>query len=306
MADPFFSIVIPTYNQGKYLEKCIISCLNQTYKNYEIIIIDNNSTDSTNEILKKYEKKVVIKKIDNQGVISKSRNLAHKIAKGNWIAQLDTDDYFSPEKFEKTKDAILNNSFDVFINSEWIIDQKKNSTKVWFFGNDSKNFYKDLIKYGNCLTVSGSVIRKDFLEKKNITYNENDNIKTIGDYDLWLRIAREGGKFFFYNKPLGFHLFHSESVTSKSIDIYFFSLKNILENHYKSNWINKEDYFFALINLKVLETIGDSNLNYFQKNYYLLKYFIKNPIMFINIMYRILKKQLKKEILNIIYFRLNK
>ena len=94
MADPFFSIVIPTYNQGKYLEKCIISCLNQTYKNYEIIIIDNNSTDSTNEILKKYEKKVVTKKIDNQGVISKSRNLAHKIAKGNWIAQLDTDDYF--------------------------------------------------------------------------------------------------------------------------------------------------------------------------------------------------------------------
>ena len=84
MDDNFFSIIIPTYNQGNFLEKCIKSCLNQTYKNFEIVIIDNNSTDITQDILKKYENKIIFQKIDNDGIISKSRNAALKIEKGNW------------------------------------------------------------------------------------------------------------------------------------------------------------------------------------------------------------------------------
>ena len=120
-------IIIPTYNQGKFLEKCIKSCLDQTYKNYEIIVIDNNSTDITFDVLKKYENKIIYKRIDNDGVISKSRNVALNISRGNWIALLDSDDYFFKNKLEEAKNTIQRNNFDVFSNSEWISDKLGNS-----------------------------------------------------------------------------------------------------------------------------------------------------------------------------------
>jgi len=89
---PFFSIVIPTYNQGNLLSKCLESVLFQSFRDFEIIVIDNNSTDTTNKIIKKFKKKIIYKKIRNKGVIAKSRNLGIRIAKGKWIAFLDSDD----------------------------------------------------------------------------------------------------------------------------------------------------------------------------------------------------------------------
>ena len=84
---PLVSIVIPSYNHGKFIQKAIDSVINQTYQNWEAFIIDNNSTDETNKILNNY-KDIRIKKlkIENDGVIAKSRNLGINAAKGDWIA----------------------------------------------------------------------------------------------------------------------------------------------------------------------------------------------------------------------------
>ena len=84
---PFFSIIIPTFNQGDLLARCVKSVLNQSYKNYEIIIIDNNSSDNTSKIINKYKNLIIYKKINNQGVIARSRNLGIKLAKA--ISVLD-------------------------------------------------------------------------------------------------------------------------------------------------------------------------------------------------------------------------
>ena len=94
MNTPLISIVIPTYNRSLFLERSIKSIINQTYQNWEIIVIDNNSTDDTDLVLEKYkEKKILIKKINNEGIIAKSRNLGIKLAKGEYIAFLDSDDW---------------------------------------------------------------------------------------------------------------------------------------------------------------------------------------------------------------------
>ena len=306
MNQVFFSIIIPTYNMGNFLDKCLSSCLNQSYQNFEIIVIDNNSTDTTNEILKKYEKKIIYRKFNNEGVISKSRNEALKIAKGNWIALLDADDYFSPEKLEKVKDAILKNSFDVFLNSEWISGYDEKFKEIWFYGNNKKKFYLDLIKYGSCLSTSASVIKKEFLEQKSINFNEEKEIRNVADFDFFLNIARAEGKFFFSKKPLGFHLMHLASTTSQSIDTYFLALKKLINNHFELNYIKKEDYNFSLLNLKVIELISNQNFNFMKKIINLLEVLIKHPVNFCFIFFRIIKKKLQTNFFNYFYRLKNK
>lgn len=294
----FFSIIIPTFNQGDYLEKCIMSCLNQTYKNYEIIIVDNHSQDKTNDILNKYYKKIIFKKIDNRGIISKSRNLALSIAKGNWIAFLDSDDYFFSTKLEEAKTAIINHSFDAFFSSELIGYQGSDDKKIWFYGNKKKNFYLDLIKYGSNLSTSASIVKREFINNNLISFSETENIKNVADYDFFLKIAKARGKFFFYKKPLGFHLMHQSSTTSKSQDSYFFAIKNVLNDHLNSKYINKKIYYFALLNLKVMELISNKDLSRNKKIYLLIKYFIKNPLIITFITIRIFEKKIKNIILN--------
>ena len=86
MKSVFFSVVIPTYNQADLLNIAIESVLSQYFKNFEIIIIDNYSTDHTSEIIKKFEdNKVVHKKIHNEGIIAKSRNEGIKLSKGKLL-----------------------------------------------------------------------------------------------------------------------------------------------------------------------------------------------------------------------------
>lgn len=96
------SVIIPVYNCEKYLNKCVDSVLNQTYTNYEIILIDDGSTDRSSEICDKYEKvskKVKVLHQKNSGV-SQARNNGVDIAEGKYICFLDSDDYIEKEYFK--------------------------------------------------------------------------------------------------------------------------------------------------------------------------------------------------------------
>ena len=82
----FFSVIIPNYNQANYLRKAILSVLKQSYKNFEIIVIDNNSTDHSKEVVNSFHNpKIRLFDINNNGIISKSRNLGISKSKGEWI-----------------------------------------------------------------------------------------------------------------------------------------------------------------------------------------------------------------------------
>ncbi len=103
-----FSILISSYNKVNYIEKCIQSCLEQTYKNFEIILIDNYSNDGTDTILKKYEKNIIIKKVFKGSDYSSVNQIdllkkAFQISKGEVACLLDADDYFENNKLEKLK-----------------------------------------------------------------------------------------------------------------------------------------------------------------------------------------------------------
>ena len=104
---PFFSIILPTFNQADFLKLSIRSILNQTYKNWELLIINNNSKDKTYKVIKSFkDKRIRVFKIDNKGLLAKSRNLGINKARSEWICFIDSDDKWFPEKLMKVKQYI--------------------------------------------------------------------------------------------------------------------------------------------------------------------------------------------------------
>ena len=117
---PLVSVIMPTYNHAKFIGKAIGSVLNQTHKNLELIIIDNYSVDNTEEIVKSFnDHRIKYIKFMNNGVIAASRNNGLKIAKGEWVCFLDSDDWWYPKKLETVQEYtsgsdIIYHNLDIF------------------------------------------------------------------------------------------------------------------------------------------------------------------------------------------------
>lgn len=241
-----FSIVIPTYNQCEYLEKAINSVLDQK-ENYEIIVIDNYSTDGTERLVKSFNNKnIKYLKIKNEGVIGISRNLGINNANGSWIAFLDSDDFWFKDKLETIEKFIqANPSFDVITNDEEIIYEGSKNKTVWRYGPFTKNFYKKLLLDGNCISTSASVVKKSFLDQHNIFFSEKKIFASVEDYDFFLNLALNGAKFKFINYPLGGHLYHEKSF-SRNLERHHDALKEVLFDHLE----NKQRFTKNLDTLK--------------------------------------------------------
>ena len=106
-AAPLVSVVIPTFNQASYLGRALQSVLDQTYTNWEAIVIDNHSTDNTDELMTSFaDPRIIYLKIHYNGVIAASRNLGIRAAKCEWIAFLDSDDWWRLDKLQVVFDCI--------------------------------------------------------------------------------------------------------------------------------------------------------------------------------------------------------
>ena len=198
--NPFFSVVIPTYNHAHFIGRAIQSVLNQSYTNWEILVIDNNSIDNTEYVINSFnDNRIKLLKINNYGIIAASRNKGILNSKGDWVAFLDSDDLWYPQKLQKIVENIeINQDYHVFSVDEYMVYENSKKKKELKYGPYKKdNYYKFLILNGNKLSPSATVVRKDILLKKNILFNENKEFITVEDYDFWLQIAYNGFKFKF-------------------------------------------------------------------------------------------------------------
>ena len=217
---PIISIVIPTYNHAKFIRKALESVINQTYKNWEAIIIDNNSTDDTNKIINQYDDpRIKYLKINNNGVIAKSRNLGIKEAKGEWIAFLDSDDWWTKDKLEICFNKIDKNVDFIHHASEYVFKTKSFFKKKIIKGRELKKpILNDLligsITKGSQISNSSVIVRKNILLKIGCL-NENKILVGADDYDTWLRIAHITDQFLYINKKLGYYLFHDANEQKK-------------------------------------------------------------------------------------------
>jgi len=179
------SVIIPTFNRKDLVTRAIESVVNQTLQPYELIVIDDGSTDGTSEIIKSEFPQIKYIWQENTG-ISNARNLGIQNSKGNWIAFLDSDDEWLPKKLEYQFNAIQPNSeFQIFHTNEiWI----RNGKRV-----NPKNKHQ---KYGGhifekCLPLcvispSSVLIKKDIFKKYGLF---DTALPACEDYDMWLRIC---------------------------------------------------------------------------------------------------------------------
>lgn len=224
---PLVSIIMPTYNQGHLIEKAINSVILQTYSNWELIIIDNFSTDNTSQIAKKYiSEKIKFFQYNNSGIIACSRNIGIKNANGFWLAFLDSDDFWKIDKLEKCIN-IYGGNYDFIYHDLRLFDNSKYFKKKRSLKSRKINipYYKDLIIHGNPIGNSSVLVKKNLLIDINYI-SESKDIIGCEDFDTWLKITNTTDKILYINEVLGYYYLNPKGVSKKDISIPYLNVIN--------------------------------------------------------------------------------
>ncbi|MFA6963139.1 MAG: glycosyltransferase [Patescibacteria group bacterium] len=215
---PLVSIIIPVYNGAKNLRQTIDSVLGQTFKDFELILVDDCSTDNSVEIIKSYGDKLrLIEHDKNAGAPAGTKNTGIKNSRGKYIAFSDHDDLWLSTKLAKQVDSLEKNSDAVanFANGFIFDDVKKIDLAARWPEIESvpsqKSILKALIKQNFILTTTGAVVRASVLKKLG---GFDEKMKLADDYELWLRLAREG-QLTFISEPLFRWRFHRTSLSHR-------------------------------------------------------------------------------------------
>ncbi len=280
----FFSVIIPNYNQAHYLKKAINSVLKQSYQNFEIIVIDNNSSDNSKEVVESFQNnKIKLFSIDNHGIISKSRNFGILNSNGEWICFLDADDYWFKNKLLEIKNFVDNKlSVDVICNGEiyFFYHSKKFKKKIYKKKNKKLSIFNSLLLAGNQLSTSATSVRKKFINDNKIYFSEDRSIITSEDYDYWLRLAHKKANFKFIDKYLGIWFLH-ENSTSNQFNDHNKAHLNVSLNHLKDSRFDKSLKKFLKKYLFFKYYITSLKHNFINKNYLkAFKYLIKILVNF--------------------------
>jgi glycosyltransferase involved in cell wall biosynthesis len=212
---PLISIVIPTYNRANDLRRALKSVCSQTYTNWEVIVIDNHSSDNTESVVKNFgDSRLRLFKIDNQGVIARSRNMGISEAQGEYIALLDSDDWWTPQKLAISIDH-LERGYDVSYHDLWGVKREVGQVfKRRLKGRHvSQPVYADLIKNGNAIKTSSVVVRKELLRKIG-GQSEDPGLVAAEDFECWLRISKETEKFIYVPSVLGYYWMGGENTSN--------------------------------------------------------------------------------------------
>ena len=216
---PLVSVVIPTFNHASYLGRALQSVLDQTYTNWEAIVIDNHSTDKTDEVMASFaDPRIIYLKIHNNGVIAESRNVGIRAAKCEWIAFLDSDDWWTVDKLQVCFDCINEKVDLVYHDLKMFIDPPSLFKRKYIKSRQIiKPVLKDLLLKGNTIATTSVVVRKSLLEQI-CGMDESVEMIAAEDYNTWLRIAQLTDNFLHIPKSLGYYLFHTENISRKNIE----------------------------------------------------------------------------------------
>ncbi|NET29176.1 glycosyltransferase [Okeania sp. SIO1I7] len=207
---PKVSVIIPVYNCELYIEQAIESVLNQTYTNYEIIVIDDGSTDNTRQVLQPYMAKIRYFYQENKG-LSATRNRGIKSAKGELIALLDADDLFLSYKLIEQV-AIFDAQSNIgLVQSGWRVVNEKGE-KIQDIEPWHKSPELDLVSWLKWKTTnpSGMMFRKEWLEKVG---GFNEKLRRLEDFDIVIRLALAGCQATWFPKVAVCYRQHSSNMT---------------------------------------------------------------------------------------------
>lgn len=218
---PLVSIAIITYNQKEFLRECIESCLAQTYKNIEIVVADDASSDGTHEMLKDYDKKYpglfVLKLSDKNIGITQNSNQAHFACKGKYIAWMGGDDIMLPEKLSKQVEHMESNPDCKICYHNLDVFNSDTNTTLYFF-NDKLKVSGDIrtsIRKGTFNGGCSTMVRRESCPGIGF----DNRITVASDWLFWVDVLSTGGRIEYIDEVLGRYRRHSNNITKKSKSI---------------------------------------------------------------------------------------
>ena len=211
--DPKVSVVIPTKNRAHYVSSAIQSVLDQTFGDFEIIVVDGASTDNTREVIAKFDDERVryIREKKDRGV-SASRNIGIRRSRGKFIAFLDDDDLWMPTKLEKQLNLINKNSdIGVVYTGCWEINISGARARTgYIFFPLRGNIFSDILKknyIGNC---SEMLVRKECFDRIGLF---DEKLPASEDWDMWIRLSTHY-QFDYVNEPLVLYRVHEKRIST--------------------------------------------------------------------------------------------
>ena len=261
------SVIIPFFNRQELTKRAILSVLNQTYQNIEIIVVDDGSKETIDEpSLFSLHQINLIRHSENKGA-NAARNTGIKNSKGEWIAFLDSDDTWELDKIELMMNMLVKNP--VYSVCYCGINRVENGQKV---GESSPSYSGDLYDQLLVKNIVGSasvpIIKKNVLEEVS---GFDEQLESAQDWDLWLRIAEKGSLFLYLPQALvNYTMPTSNQHISGSEKVFWVGRKKFLEKH-KPKYIGK--YRKALGT--VYSDIGFLFLTRFRNRVYAFKSFIE-------------------------------
>ena len=283
---PFFSVIIPTYNRVHILSRSVGSVLCQTFEDFELIIVDNGSSDNTQACIEKnyQDDRIRYHYQAGSGTPASPRNTGISLAKGEWICFLDSDDKWDERKLNALFLTIKDDkAIDVICHNEYIYRDIDDSIgRILKYGPVTRNMYKNMLYFGNRLSTSATSVRAKFLQDNQLKFNESTNLSMVEDYDLWLNLARQGANFKFLSEPLGFYTVGDSNMIANS-ELFCRNLRHLLKLHVFEiqQFSNNKNKLWSLLKLRfeVCET-RYIETHVLRKLSSLIKILIKHPINF--------------------------
>lgn len=242
------SVIMPVYNTEKYLKAAIKSILNQTYKNFELIIVDDNSTDNSYKIAENFAKKdkrIKLVKNKNKKGISGGVNTGIELSTGEYITRMDSDDISLPDRFKKQYDFLQKNKkYNSCSVNLYYID-KKGKRISNSIAKKHKAPYEWLLIAKDPLPNAPIFYSNKIIKENNLKYDYD--FKTSEDYNFLKDYILHGGKITLVNEPLYEYRFHNGSITLNNYNLTFANSLIVIENYIKS--ISKQkihkDFFYV-------------------------------------------------------------
>jgi len=215
--NPKVSIIVPTYNGEKYIQRAIESVLNQTFQDFEIIVVDDYSKDNTVKIIKELQKNdsrikfLCLEK--NSGGPALPKNKGFEISRGEFIAYLDQDDEWLPTKLEEQinlfKNSLKKNLGLVSCGANLVNAHGKYFG--YFIPIKKENIFPEILLRNPIYSNSSVLIKREVID---VVGKRDENMKYSEDLEMWIRISRVGYDFDYIYKPLFNYHFHENNVTN--------------------------------------------------------------------------------------------
>jgi glycosyltransferase involved in cell wall biosynthesis len=242
---PYFTVVVPAFNAERFLGECLSSVAGQTMKDYEVVLVDDGSTDGTPTVMREWaaahpDRRVTIRRQENRG-IGGARNAGVREARGEFVAFLDADDLWTERKLERVAERLAASpAVDLVCHDERVED---NGTRRYARTGPYVK-YSDLLFKGNCLSTSAAVVRRNTLLDIG-GFSEDLRFNGVEDYELWLRLARSHCRIAYVHETLGVYRVHEMGITSRVAQHCEHNL-NVLEAHFR-DWHPKNAYYRYLM-----------------------------------------------------------